>query len=85
MGEIVKIFVADVLSNKVLTFEVSPNITLGELIENIIETLKLPSDYMYSIVYGAKELGPDKYSYTLEELGIGDGDELQIVGRPQGG
>ena len=77
--------VADVLSNKVISIEVDSNVTVRELIEAIIEALKLPKNYMYSIVYASKEIGPDKYDMTLRELGIREDDEIQIVGRPQGG
>lgn len=77
--------VADVLSNKVISLEVEGDVTLGELLEAVIKKFKLPEDYMYSVIFGSKELGPDKYDYTLTEIGIRDGDEIQIVGRPQGG
>jgi len=77
--------VADVLSNKIITLEVDGEVTLRELLNAVIEKFNLPHDYMYSVIYGSKELGPDKYDYTLNEIGIRDGDEIQIVGRPQGG
>ena len=65
--------------------EVDEDVTLRELLDVVISRLGLPEDYMYSVLFGAKELGPDKYDYTLAELGIRDGDEIQIIGRPQGG
>jgi len=81
----VRIKVADVLSNKVISIEVDPSVTVRELIEAIIDALKLPRNYMYSLVYASKEIGPDKYEMTLRDLGVREDDEIQIVGRPQGG
>ena len=80
-----RIKVADVLSNKVISIEVDPSVTVRELIEAIIDALKLPRNYMYSLVYASKEIGPDKYDMTLRDLGVREDDEIQIVGRPQGG
>ncbi len=73
------------LSNKVISIEVDPSVTVRELIEAIIDALKLPRNYMYSLVYASKEIGPDKYEMSLRDLGVREDDEIQIVGRPQGG
>ena len=80
-----RVRVADVISNKILAFEVDPETTLKELIDAVVEHLKLPTDYTYSIVYETRELGPEYYNMTLREIGIKDGDELQLLGRPVGG
>ena len=77
--------IVDLISNKVIRVDVDEETTIGELIDTIKETLRLPEDYLYSLVYGNRELGPDAHHLTLRDLGIMEGDELQILGRPQGG
>lgn len=77
--------IADLISNKVLKIEVDEDITIKELIDAIIAEMKLPSDYLYTLVHRGREIGPDMYPRTLRDLGIEDGDELQLLGRPQGG
>lgn len=80
-----QIRIADLISNKVIKIDADEDTTIGELIDAIKEVLRLPDNYLYSLVYGNQELGPDTHDMTLKEIGIRDGDELQILGRPQGG
>ena len=80
-----QIRIADLISNKVIKIDADEDTTIGELIDAIKEILRLPDNYLYSLVHGNRELGPDTHNMTLSELGIKEGDELQILGRPQGG
>ncbi len=77
--------VADLVGNKFVTIDVDEEARLEEIVNLIIEKLGLPENYSYSVVHRGKELGPDKFQMTIKELGIAEGDEIQLIGRPEGG
>jgi len=77
--------IIDLMTNRVVQLEVSPDNTLEEVKDAAIKALKLPTDYSYSLIFGSKEYGRSHYDKTLAELGIRDNDTLQLIGRPVGG
>jgi len=77
--------VADTNTNKALRLEVQLSHRLGEVIETVVNALGLPRDRAYSIVKDRLELGPESYEASLQQLGINEGDQLDLVVRPIGG
>ena len=50
-----------------------------------MKVLNLPIGTSYRLVKGSKEIPPEMFEKTLAELGISDGDVLDLVPRPVGG
>lgn len=78
-----KINVISTTTGKQITLEVSPTNTMKELLEAVMGTLNYKGDFR--LVLGFKEFGPQDYPKRLAELGIKDGDTLQLVPRPPAG
>jgi len=80
-----KIYVSDLTTGKEVELEVEPAHRLGEVMETVINALKLPRENAYSLAFGHKEYGSQHYDKTLAEIGLRDGDRLQLIVRPAGG
>jgi hypothetical protein len=57
-------------------FEIPPDTTVGELLSEVREEMKLPQDTPYHLLYGGEKLNR---SVPLEETGISDGEEITIA------
>ncbi len=80
-----KLYIIDLFNNREIEVEVEPNITFKMLMDTVINALELPPNEDYHLAFGHKELGPQHYDKTLMEIGLRDGDRLQLVIRPRGG
>jgi uncharacterized ubiquitin-like protein YukD len=79
-----RVNVISVATGRQITLEVSPTHTLGELLKTVLESLGV-HEGDYRLVLGFKEYGPQHYNKKLSELGIGNGDTLQLVPHNPGG
>jgi uncharacterized ubiquitin-like protein YukD len=84
------ITILSTLTGDEVDLEVSPTTRLEDVFKTIANVLKLNLDDVgmgYRLVHpgGAKEYGVAHFSRTLAELGIRDGDRLQLIVRPEGG
>jgi hypothetical protein len=84
------ISILSTLTGDEVELEVSPMTRLEEVFKTIANVLKLNMDDVgmgYRLVHpgGAKEYSIEHFSKTLAELGIRDGDHLQLIARPEGG
>jgi uncharacterized ubiquitin-like protein YukD len=84
------ITILSTLTGDEVDLEVSPTTRLEDVFKTIANVLKLNLDDVgmgYRLVHpgGAKEYGVMHFNKTLAELGIRDGDRLQLIVRPEGG
>ncbi|MCC6050704.1 MAG: EsaB/YukD family protein [Thermofilum sp.] len=84
------ITILSTLTGDELELEVSPATRLEEVFKTVANVLKLNLEDVgmgYRLVHpgGAKEYGVAHFNKTLAELGIRDGDRLQLIVRPEGG
>jgi len=85
-----RITIISVLTGDEVELEVSPATRLGDVFRTVANALKIDlenPDLGYRLVFpgGAKEFGTAHFEKTLAELGIRDGDRLQLIARPVGG
>lgn len=79
-----KITVLDMTTSKLITLRVKPYHTVGSVINSLIVGLELPRDRSYILVAKGEEYEGERYSTTLENLGIKDGDQLILMSRLTG-
>ena len=63
---------------KTVTLEVSPDHTVGSLVESVASTLKLPKGRTYAVEYGGKLIGQSEFGKTLATFGINEGSRLSL-------
>lgn len=64
-------------AGKLVRLEVEPRFTIESIIGTVARELKLPKAN-YSIVYNDAEFTRSKYSTTLNEIGVKEGDTLEL-------
>jgi len=72
----IKVSVED--AGKLVRLEVNESHTVREVVEQLIEGLNLPTNRIYSLMSDDLMYGPDKYSLTIQDLGIKDGGQLKL-------
>ena len=71
----IRVLVED--AKKAVRFEVEPQVTINSIIATIMRELKLPKRD-YSLVVGDAWFGKDRYALTLDEIGVKEGDTLEL-------
>jgi len=66
-------------AGKLVRLQLDESHTVGQVVEQMIEGLDLPRDKSYNLVLGEQIFGLDKYSLTVRDLGIKDGDRLRLI------
>lgn len=85
-----KITVISTTTGDEIELEAYPTTRLEDLFRAVAEVLKIDLNdpemgYRLVMPGGHKEFGPSHFEKTLAELGIRDGDRLQLIARPTGG
>jgi uncharacterized membrane protein len=65
-------------TKKIVKLEARPDNSIGSIVETVVNALKLPKED-YSIVFGNKKFSKDEYSLTLDEIGVKEGDILELI------
>lgn len=66
---------------KLVRLEVGESHQVGEVIDEIIEALNLPRNGKYFLVLESQVIGRERYSSTMRDLGLNDGDHLTLTSR----
>ncbi|MEM0083041.1 MAG: hypothetical protein QW102_00810 [Candidatus Nezhaarchaeales archaeon] len=85
-----RVTVYSTTSGDEIELEVYPTTRVEDLFRTIASVLKIDLNdpemgYRLVMPGGHKEIGPAHFEKTLAELGIRDGDRLQLIARPTGG
>jgi hypothetical protein len=65
-------------TKKIVKLEARLDNSIGSIVEAVVNALKLPKED-YSIVFGNKKFSKDEYSLTLDEIGVKEGDILELI------
>lgn len=67
------------IQGKLVRLQVDESHTIGQVVEQMIEGLDLPRDKSYNLVLGEQMFGLNRYSLTVRDWGIKDGDRLRLI------
>jgi hypothetical protein len=67
---------------KLVKLDVDESHTIGQVIDEIVESLNLPKDKRYMLASGSKSLGPENYSARISELAPSRERRLLLVSEP---
>jgi hypothetical protein len=68
--------------SKLVMVDVEKSHTIGQVIDEIVESLDLPKDKHYVLVSGSKSFGPERYSARITDLAPNEGHRLLLTSQP---
>jgi hypothetical protein len=75
----IKVDVKDV--QKSVTLEVGESHRVGQVVDEIIQSLNLPRNRSYELLHSQKAFGSDSHHLSMSDLGVKSGDRLWLVSK----